>query len=79
MSHLLEGADRGVVREFSEEINELHSVPHLLEMNRKTIETCMRWDDFCARLFHAYQDLALAEAEAASPAEDLLSGRPARG
>jgi hypothetical protein len=31
-------------------------------MDQRTLEICRRWDDFCARLFHAYQDLALAEA-----------------
>jgi hypothetical protein len=30
-------------------------------MDEKTMEVCRRWDAFCHRLFHAYQDLALRE------------------
>jgi alkylation response protein AidB-like acyl-CoA dehydrogenase len=66
VADLLAGADAVVVGEFSREIQEMLSVPHLFEMNEKTLEICERWDDFCARLFHVYQDLALAEAESAS-------------
>lgn len=61
---LLEGADQSIIRELAAEIEELLSIPHLFEMNEKTLETCERWDHFCTRLFHAYQDLALAQAEA---------------
>jgi alkylation response protein AidB-like acyl-CoA dehydrogenase len=59
---VLEGADRSAIREYSEEIQELLAIPHLFEMNEKTVEICDRWDDFCARLFHAYQNLALEQA-----------------
>lgn len=74
VADLLRGADASVVREFSEELKELLSVPHLLEMNRETMDVCRRWDDFCSRIFHAYQDLALEEAESGSRAEDLVVG-----
>ncbi len=65
VASLLRGADPAVVRECSDEIRELLAIPHLFEMSEKILEICRRWDDFCARLFHAYQDLALAEAESA--------------
>ena len=65
VASLLEGADPTLIKEYSEEIGELLAIPHLFEMDQKTMEICERWDDFCARLFHAYQDLALAEAESA--------------
>lgn len=39
--------------------------PHFFDMDEKTMEACERWDDFCTRLFHAYQDLALERAETA--------------
>jgi alkylation response protein AidB-like acyl-CoA dehydrogenase len=66
VASLLKGADAAVIGEYAQEIRELLSIPHLFEMNAKTLEICEQWDDFCARLFHAYQDLALAEAEAGS-------------
>ena len=65
VASLLEGADPALIKEYSEEIQELLAIPHLFEMDQKTMEICERWDDFCARFFHAYQDLALAEAESA--------------
>ncbi|HEY5530435.1 MAG TPA: acyl-CoA dehydrogenase family protein, partial [Candidatus Anoxymicrobiaceae bacterium] len=65
---VLEGADPVTMSEYSREIRELLAVPHLFEMNEETLETCARWDDFCARFFHAYQELALAEAESRSEA-----------
>ena len=63
VASLLDGADPALIREYSEEIKELLAIPHLFEMNQQTMEICERWDDFCARLFHAYQELALARAE----------------
>jgi alkylation response protein AidB-like acyl-CoA dehydrogenase len=65
---LLEGADPATIKEYQEEIKELLAIPHLFEMNEETLEICRRWDDFCARLFHTYQDIALAEAETAPDA-----------
>jgi hypothetical protein len=32
-------------------------------MDDVTIDICKRWDVFCHKFFHAYQDLALEEAE----------------
>lgn len=75
---VLRGADPSLVREFSHEIKELLSIPHLFEMNERTLDICTRWDDFCSRFFHAYQDLALAEAEAAAESEEYAA-RPAAG
>jgi alkylation response protein AidB-like acyl-CoA dehydrogenase len=63
---VLEGADPDMVRGYSDELNELLSIPHLFEMNERTLEICERFDDFCARFFHAYQDLALARVESAA-------------
>ncbi len=59
----LNGLDETRIRELSEEITKLLAVPHLFQMDEKTIEICRRWDDFCGRFFHAYQDLALQEVE----------------
>jgi hypothetical protein len=61
VASLLAGADPATVAELAGEIQELLAIPHLFEMDQHTLEICRRWDDFCARLFHAYQDLALAE------------------
>jgi len=32
-------------------------------VNDETLRICVKLDDFSSRLFHAYQDLALAEVE----------------
>ncbi len=58
---LLAGADTAAVSELSLEINELVRHPDLLTMDERTRDICRRWDSFCHRLFHAYQDMALAE------------------
>ena len=34
------------------------SGPDLFEMSPAGMENCARWDRFCHRLFHAYQDVA---------------------
>jgi len=78
VASVLEGADPATIREYGEEIVELLAVPHLFEMSEKTMEICRRWDDFCARLFHAYQDLALAEAESAADAGQAQARELAR-
>lgn len=78
VASILAGADDGVIAAYAGELRELLSLPHLFEMNDRTMDTCERWDDFCARLFHAYQDLALAEAQSGSGTGERLSGEPAR-
>ena len=76
IASILRGADPAVIKEYAAEAGELLAIPHLFEMDQRTMEICERWDDFCARLFHAYQELALAEAESPSgkggaPVEEL--------
>ncbi len=66
IASILRGADQDAIEDYAAEAMELLAVPHLFEMDQRTLEICDRWDDFCARLFHAYQDLALAEAESPS-------------
>lgn len=58
---ILAGLDAALTKELSKEITELLAHPDLFHMDEKTIEVCRRWDAFCHRLFHAYQDLALRE------------------
>lgn len=60
---MLQNADAEVVNELSAEIRELVSHPSLFADDEKTLEVCRRWDDFCHRLYHSYQDCALAEVE----------------
>ncbi len=60
---LLHKADSAVIEEFSKEITQLVSHPSLFQNDEKTIEVCRRWDNFCHRLYHSYQDLALDEIE----------------
>jgi hypothetical protein len=57
---LLAGAPADLVKDFQAEIVALLAHPNLLELNPETVAVCQRWDRFCHRLFHAYQDAALA-------------------
>jgi alkylation response protein AidB-like acyl-CoA dehydrogenase len=61
---ILRGLDEAQVNEMSEEIKTLAAHPHLFGMDDATIDICRRWDAFCQKLFHAYQNLALLELEA---------------
>lgn len=63
VTDILSGADELLVAELSEEITELVSHSSLFSMDEKTMEICRRWDAFCHRLFHSYQDLAMQEVE----------------
>jgi alkylation response protein AidB-like acyl-CoA dehydrogenase len=56
---LLAGADKRLVSDMEEQIESLVAHPNLLENNASTRQICRRWDAFCCRLFHAYQDLTL--------------------
>ena len=57
---VLAGAPADRVEELKAEIGALLAHPSLLVLNPETVEVCRRWDRFCHRLFHAYQDAALA-------------------
>ncbi len=61
---LLNGAPNSLQSEIIEEAEELVAHPSLSNNNGHTREVCRRWDRFCHHLFHAYQDLALAEVRA---------------
>lgn len=74
--NLLAGADSATIADLSGEIQELLAIPHLFEMDQRTLDICQRWDDFCARLFHAYQDLALMEAEESPDAVQRQAKEP---
>ena len=60
---LLAGSDAAAATALSTEISELLRHPDLVTPDEKTRDICRRWDSFCHRLFHAYQNLALAEVE----------------
>jgi len=61
VARVLAGAPEAVVRQLSAEIEPLIAHPSLALPDDETLDVCARWDDFCHRLFHAYQDLALSE------------------
>lgn len=63
IKNILKGADEKLVTSYFKELEEIMETPHFFEMNEKTIRACEQWDDYCDRLFHEYQELALAEAE----------------
>jgi len=60
---LLAGADDGLVASLSAEIEQLVAHPSLTENTEATRMVCRQWEDFCRRLFHAYQDLAVTEVD----------------
>lgn len=66
VGNILTGLDQALIDELSEEIAELLAHPDLFTMDDDTIEICRRWDIFCHKLFHTYQDLALQEVEKTS-------------
>jgi len=61
VANILDGADAGTIEQFSDEISHLVAHGNLTEMNEDTLRVCRNWDDFCARFFHAFQDLAKEE------------------
>ncbi|MCX7636019.1 MAG: acyl-CoA dehydrogenase family protein, partial [Syntrophales bacterium] len=61
----LRGLDETRLDFFSRELEEILAHPHLFGMDDRTLEICRRWDRFCHDFYHAYQDLAMAEVEAA--------------
>ncbi len=64
VNRILSGADASVIRQASEEITELILHADLFRPGERAKEICARWDKFCHRLVHDYQDLAAAEIEA---------------
>ena len=59
--NILSGLDETIIAELSAEITELVAYANLFQLDEKTMNICRRWDVFCHKLFHAYQDLALQE------------------
>ncbi len=62
-ANILKGADPDLIHSYATELAEFISYGNIFEMSEEIIEICERWDEFCQRLFHAYQDVALAEVE----------------
>jgi len=60
VADILAGAPEDRVKEFQEEITAIFSGPGLFEPGPSAEENCARWDRFCHRFFHVYQDTAAA-------------------
>jgi len=69
VANILKGSDEQKIKEYAEEMTTLVSHSSLFQMDEDTIGICDRWDKFCHRLYHAYQDLALAEVETVAGVE----------
>jgi alkylation response protein AidB-like acyl-CoA dehydrogenase len=63
IADLLQGADSQAISALAGEFAELVSYPGLLQMSDETMAVCEQWDQFCHKLYHCYQSLALAEVE----------------
>ncbi len=61
VAEILQGLDPAQVQEMAEEIKALVAHPHLFGMDEATIDICRRWDTYCHKFTHAYQDLAVKE------------------
>ncbi len=59
VANVLAGADDALVKEYQDEIGRIFQHPNLFEMTPETMAICRQWDDFCHRLYHVYQDVAL--------------------
>jgi alkylation response protein AidB-like acyl-CoA dehydrogenase len=55
---ILAGAPEDQVKELQQEIGDILAGPDLFEMSPAGMATCARWDRFCHRLYHTYQDAA---------------------
>lgn len=62
-ANVLKGYDQRAAAELQAEFEELISYPNLLQMDDKTLQMADRWDRFCHRFYHAYQQAALQEVE----------------
>ena len=63
VANALQGLDQTLIDELAAEIKSIVAHPHLFQMDDATIDICRRWDAFCHKFFHAYQDLALKEVD----------------
>ncbi|HZJ84044.1 MAG TPA: acyl-CoA dehydrogenase family protein [Syntrophomonadaceae bacterium] len=63
VKNILKGGSPEVVDGLAAEMAKLVAWPNLLQTDAETIGISMRWDEFCHELFHAFQDIALAEVE----------------
>jgi alkylation response protein AidB-like acyl-CoA dehydrogenase len=63
VANVLAGAPSNLVKALQQEILDIFAHPNLFEMSPAALLTCERWDSFCHRLYHAYQDSAVALVE----------------
>lgn len=61
---ILDGYDNAAVDRLCREITELADFAEPMSLGQDTLAFWQQWDDFCHRLFHACQELAMHEVEA---------------
>lgn len=61
VDNLLKGGESVQIKELKEELSFFLSYPDIYTLDDKTIEMAEKWDLFCDKLFHTYQDIALDE------------------
>lgn len=66
---ILAGAEGSLAADLAQEAEELIAQPNLTDDTETTRKICRQWDDFCHRLFHAYQDQAMLEVTAGIDAD----------
>lgn len=58
---ILSGSSEEISENLGIEMEDLISHENLFGMDDNTFDVCSRWDSFCHRLYHAYQNMALRE------------------
>lgn len=67
VNRLLQGANPDLIKMYTEELQEVLSLPHLFNPDEKTLQIGEKWDSLCHRLFHTYQDVALQQVKSGDP------------
>ncbi|HMA66421.1 MAG TPA: acyl-CoA dehydrogenase family protein, partial [Desulfosalsimonadaceae bacterium] len=65
VASILDGCDNAVVDGLCREVTDLANFGDPMSLNRDSLAFWQQWDNFCHRLFHAYQEMAVQEVEAA--------------
>jgi len=61
IAHLLDGADTQTIAYYQQEMKKFMAYQNLFEMTPEIISLCAEWDEFCQKLFHEYQNIAMQE------------------
>jgi alkylation response protein AidB-like acyl-CoA dehydrogenase len=61
IAHMLDGADSQVISHYQKEMKKFMAHQNFFEMTPEIISLCEDWDEFCQKLFHEYQNIAMQD------------------